>query len=218
MQLFTNYLKQRTSSNITIIKTNTSFFNAMTNDFKQFFPDNNLIREVPSYNIDNYDFRTDILKLKKMRGDYVGLFMLPEQLIAFRKQAISLDFSKNYFGTDLFESAARADKEKKLFEGCIYPDNSASKTFRQYYKKLFANQAQLTFAGNAYAMSLLVAEVLQKKVKSSIQDLLLALKQVQDRPSVLGKFSFKEDSKHGMFFEFPIYIKKITNGIGLIQN
>ena len=100
-------------------------------------------------------------------------------------------------------------------EGCVYPDNEVSSAFRESYRSRFGDEAQLTFAGSAYDMAVLIG-TLQNKGK--LQEPLLfmkSLREVKDFSGVLGKYSFRDELAAGQFFQYEVRIKRITNGRGV---
>lgn len=142
--------------------------------------------------------------------------LFPPALISFLKQARELRFNATFFGTDTCEGAATLSADPKLLDGCIYPDNDASETFRATYRKKFGNEAQLTFAANAYDMAVLVGEVFQSKGKLKAAEFMQALAQVKDRKGVLGTFSYTDTPEAGKFFEYPVRVKRIELGRGVL--
>jgi ABC-type branched-subunit amino acid transport system substrate-binding protein len=174
------------------------------------------VREVATVLPTETDFRPLILKIRSYRDKPVGLFLFPESLIAFLKQARWLGFSASYFGTDLCESAAKLAGDPSLLEGCLYADNEASEAFRSDYRGKYGNEAQLAFAGNAYDMTVLMGEVLQQGRSIKGPGVIDALRKVSRRKGVLGDFSFTSTESTGSFFEYPIHVKRIENGRGVV--
>jgi ABC-type branched-subunit amino acid transport system substrate-binding protein len=156
-----------------------------------------------------------MLKLRSYRDTKVGLMLFAPSLIAFLKQARGLGVTERFFGTDVCEGAATLSEDPKLLDGCIYPDNNATEAFRAAYRKMFGDEAQLTFAANAYDMALLIAEVFQRGDMLKSRDFMRALTKVKDRKGVLGTFSYTETHEGGKFFEYPIRVKRIENGRGM---
>lgn len=174
------------------------------------------VREVATVLPTETDFRALILKIRNYRDKPVGLFLFPDSLIAFLKQARGLGFSASYFGTDLCESAAKLAGDTSLLEGCVYPDNEASEAFRSDYRRKYGNEAQLAFAGSAYDMAVLMGEVLQQGPGIKGPGVIDALRKVSRRKGVLGDFSFTSTESTGSFFEYPIHVKRIENGRGVV--
>ena len=173
------------------------------------------MHELATYNPTNLDFWVDILKLKKISNPQIGLFMFPEQMIAFLRQARELGLKANYFGIDLCETAAMLSNGSGLLDGCLYSDNDVSPEFRAKYRSTFKEETLLTFAGSAYDQSLLIADLLGKAQAFSAENFLSAMSQVSNRPGVLGKFSYQEITGVGKFFEYPIHVKKVVGPRGV---
>jgi ABC-type branched-subunit amino acid transport system substrate-binding protein len=161
------------------------------------------------------DFRAIISRLKSVKAARIGVFLFADQLVTFMRQAREGGLTAQIFGCDLCETAAKSDGAQKYLEGCIYPDNDVSAEFRRQYRVRYGNESQLTFAGAAYDMSTLLAEYLGQNPKGSSEQLLQALSQVRNRQGVLGSFSFKDEAAVGKFFEYPVAIKKISEGAGV---
>jgi ABC-type branched-subunit amino acid transport system substrate-binding protein len=162
------------------------------------------------------DFRSIISKLKALKPERVGVFLLPDQLVTFMRQARASGVTAEIFGSDVCETAAGIEGARQLLEGCIYPDNEVSPEFRSTYQARFHNQSQLTFAGVAYDMSTLLASYLGSNPNATSAEILSALSQVRSRSGILGTFSFKDDPKFGRFFEYPVAVKTIRNGVGAV--
>ena len=160
------------------------------------------------------DFRSIISKLKALKPERVGVFLLPDQLVTFMRQARASGVTAEIFGSDVCESAADIEGARQLLEGCIYPDNEVSREFRSAYQARYRNQSQLTFAGVAYDMSTLIASYVGSHPKATSADILGALSQVRARQGVLGTFSFRDDPEFGRFFEYPVVVKAIRDGVG----
>jgi len=102
------------------------FLQAMSRSLSEAVGRQHAVREVATVLPTETDFRALILKIRAYKDRPVGLFLFPESLIAFLKQARGLGFSASYFGTDLCESAAKLAGDTSLLEGCVYADNEAS--------------------------------------------------------------------------------------------
>lgn len=211
MKALANYLEKTEESELQVLQTEASFFNSMVKGFKLALLKSSKDLSVSNYNPSDTDFRTIILKLKIKKPKYVGLFLLPNQLVAFMKQAKTLGLKTSYFGTDLFETAASIANDNELFKGCLYPDNQVTNDFHLRYKAKFKNDAQLTIAGNAYEITILLGELLQSFDKYNNNDFLNSLYKVKNRPSVLGSFSYHNQVEFGQYFKFPVFIKSIGN-------
>lgn len=211
MQALADYLISKGENDFFLVRTESPFFNAMSSSFKNAVGSRGTINEFSAFNPDQTDFRAVLLRLKSKLQGSIGLFLSPDQLIEFMKQAKELHITGKYFGTDLFETSAGIVPETHYFENCLYPDNNVSDLFRLQYRKKFGNEAQLTFAGSAYDMAMLLTEVLGKSDNGVIDN----LNTIKDRSGVLGKFSMVQSRQFGKFFKYPVVVKGISNGIGV---
>ena len=215
MQALANYLKSEGLKELPVVVGEHAFFRAMTNSLVKGFGADQMVREIANPAPDEVDFRGVILKLRNFRNTRVGLMLFAPSLIAFLKQARGSGLTESFFGTDVCEGAATLSEDPSLLDGCIYPDNDASETFRAKYRKMFGDEAHLAFAANAYDMALLVGEVFQRSDKVKAGEFMLALMHVKDRKGELGTFSYTETNDGGKFFEYPIHVKRIKSRRGV---
>jgi ABC-type branched-subunit amino acid transport system substrate-binding protein len=162
------------------------------------------------------DFRALIVKLKSLKPQRVGVFLFAEQLPTFMRQARESNANFEIFGAAVCETAATIDGAQKYLEGCVYPDNQVSEAFRERYRSRYHNEMQLTFAGAAYDMSTLLADYILSHPSASSSEMLTTLESVRERKGALGAFSFKDDPNFGKYYEYPIVMKKIINGVGTV--
>lgn len=161
------------------------------------------------------DFRAVLTRLRSLRPERVGVFLLPHQIASFLKQANESGLSFETYGTDFFESAVPLMANRKLLQGAAYPDNFPSEVFRIKYRKHFGNEDQLTFAAAAYEMTLLTARLLNKDIDYSGEKILETFKKSDPvLESVMGPFRFVSEQRHGQYFRFPIVIKAIDGDHG----
>lgn len=198
-----------------IVRMESPFYSAMADSFSKKVGTRGVIEEVAAHNPSETDFRTTVSKLKVLENNPVGIFLSPDQLIQFVKQSKELQIERLYFGTDLFETAASISADKTMFEGCLYPDNNVSLAFRQDYLKAYGNEAQLTFAGSGFDMTVLLGEILSTQGEFDLKNLMKSLKEVKNKPGVLGTFSFVSDGNFGMFYKYPMLVKSITHSKGV---
>lgn len=212
------FLQHQSDGGVFIVQTESSFFAAMVAGLKKAIGKKKKIVPRAVVNPDDTDFRPLIAQLKPFEGGLMGLFLWPDQLVAFLRQAKEMHFKARYFGTDLCETAALIATDPTLVEGCIYPDNNVTPEFRKRYAEKFGNEAHLTFAGIAYDMTVVAGEILAKNPDITSDKLLEALAAVQFRPGVAGTFSFRDESTYGKFFEYVIRTKRIQNRIGVLNS
>ena len=98
----------------------------------------------------------------------------------------------------------------------MYPDNEVSPEFRKKYIDRFGNESQIAFAGNAHDITVLFAQLLEKQNKYNTSSFIESLNSVKKQNGVLGEFSFKKDDTTGMYFDFPIFVKEISESHGKV--
>lgn len=216
MDAFVEHITYKNIKELAYIKSEYSFFNIMTNDLKNSLGKEYKIKEFGSYNPSDLDFRSSIIKMKNETTGPIGLYLLPNQILTFLKQAKELKLNRSYYGIDLFETAAMISKNPDLVEGAIYPDNNVSEVFRSIYSKKFNNESQLTFAGASYDMINVINSIIKNKGIISKDQFLRGIESVSKEKGVLGEFSFKNTKEKGKFFEYPIHIKQINNSRGVL--
>jgi ABC-type branched-subunit amino acid transport system substrate-binding protein len=155
------------------------------------------------------EFRSIISKLKGLNAERLGVFLLPDQLATFMRQARENGITAEIFGSDICETAAEIAGVRRYVYGCAYPDNQVTSQFRTDYRSRFNNESQITFAGAAYDMALVLAEHFKAHPESKHGDIVTALSTIQGRSGVLGTFSYRDDPAFGRFFEYPVVVKRI---------
>lgn len=158
------------------------------------------------------EFRSIISKLKALKVDRIGVFLLPDQLATFMRQARESGITAEIFGSDICETAAEIEGARQYLQGCAYPDNQVTPQFRAAYRARFNNESQITFAGAAYDMAMVLATHFKAHPESKHADILAALSAIQGRAGVLGTISFRDDPAFGRFFEYPVVVKRIGGG------
>ncbi len=218
MQVLASFLKSENVQEFPIIQTNYSFFQAMVASFRKGLGKTGTVRDIATYNPAETDFRVAIMRLKQFEHQRIGLFMFPEQLIAFLRQARELGLKASYFGIDLCETAATLAGSNGLLDGCVYSDNNVTNEFRMRYRHEFGDETLLTFAGSAYDITILVGEMSGKSHAFSSIDFMTQLEKIAGRMGVLGSFSYKNTDAAGKFFEYPIRVKRVEGARGVSLN
>jgi branched-chain amino acid transport system substrate-binding protein len=216
MQALATYMKRDGTRDFAVVDGEHFFLKAMTDSLRKGLGSDSKLSQIASVTPDETDFRSVIPKLRNYQSAKVGIILFSNSLVAFLQQARRMRFSSPFFGTDTCEGAATLVKDPALLDGCIYPDNNASQSFQDSYHKKFGDKAHITFAANAYDMAVLVGEVFTRMGKLKAAEFVQALGKVQSREGVLGAFSYKETPEHGKFFEYPVYVKRMTQGQGVV--
>jgi len=95
-------------------------------------------------------------------------------------------------------------------EGEVLVYHQVSDEFRQRYNKRFGNDIYVVYACNAYEFALLVGRLFGEGKSYTAAQIMTKLKNVQLQESFLGRYSFRNDSAGGQFYDFPIYLMRIV--------
>lgn len=214
MLALATYMKRDGTRDFAVVDGEHFFLKAMTDSLRKGLGSDSTLLQIATVTPDEADFRSVIPKLRNYQNAKVGILLFPNSLMAFLQQARRMRFDGAFFGTDTCESAATLAKDPALVDGCIYPDNNATQSFQDSYRKKFGDRVHITFAANAYDMAVLVGEVFTREGKLKATEFVQALGKVQNRKGALGTFSLKDTADHGKFFEYPVYVKRMTQGRG----
>jgi len=188
-----------------IIRSEDPFLDAMEKAFSSLIDDPSNLTSISVSPSEN-DFRSIVLKLKRLEVDAVGVYLLPGQIASFYKQASNIGFTPKSFGTDIFESETEIKEARGAMEGAIFATLDVPTVFREAYKLRFGNTLQLPFAFNAYR----VAELIQASVsKDSGMPL---IERLERNAEDMKGISFSKTEAFGKYLEFKTILKIIKNG------
>ena len=130
-----DYLASKNFNDIAIVKSEISFFDILVNGLS-----NNLSEDQKLTIVDNYlpgqlDFRSTITKLKKENFDALGVYLGPDQVSQFFKQASEQDLKLQFFGATPFQSNKVIRDAKGAMQGAYFAHNYVSEDFREKYRQ-----------------------------------------------------------------------------------
>lgn len=189
---------------ISIIKTEDAFLNAYANALTNA----NESITVNSVSPDIKDFRSIIAKMKTSKPDVLGVFMLPGQVSSFYRQMKELDLQISTFGTDIFDSKNEVRDSNGTMDGAFFVNIGVDPAFKVEYEKE-KNLTQIAYAYNAYTVMLSLGEKFKGAENKSLgtTEIIQRLKNNKD-----GSYIYKEDPSGDKYYQFPLIIKRITNG------
>jgi ABC-type branched-subunit amino acid transport system substrate-binding protein len=218
------YMRTKGYTQYGIVATENAFFNSLVEAFKTNLRSDESIVFLEKLSPDATTFKSTITKLKNASAGSgihaLGVYTFAGQGIQFLREASEQDLKLPLFASDSFESEDMvADSEGKM-EGLVYPNNSVNDEFRKRYESRYGNVNQITFAGSAYDLAILIGEIASKTPGKITSDTIQAeLEKPIERSGVLGQFRFRNVPEVGKYFEFPIVIKKISgNKIGIVSS
>lgn len=187
------YLRSKDMKNIGIIKTNIAFLNGIAISLEEQARENESVVVVESIDsFDERDFRTIIVKLKNsdIEVDALGVFMINGQISQFFLQADQLGLDIPTFGTDFFESTKEISDARGTMEGTVYPSYLVSEEFRERYIEQHGNDAQISYAANAYDfVGILMNNKIDYTNKESIG---LSFSKISSFGGVGGTYTYEE--------------------------
>ncbi len=209
------YLRKRDVKEFSVVDVENSYLRSMKKGLERNLIEGESLVEVGSVNPSDLDFRNLILKSKLKNIKALGLFLMPEQMVIFMKQAKENRFSPNIFSTNMTESAILLPNSEGL-EGSIYPYHSLKESFVLIYKERYMQDSQLPFGGSAYDMVSILANGIKSEMKRDNETLMSIFQNVKEQEGVLGNFSYVQDQEGGKYFKYPIVVKQVINGIAVV--
>lgn len=208
------FLRGRNERSFVVINTELSFLNSMIAAFRKNLLSDEALEIASTVNPSETNFRALISKLKSKGQTSIGLFMLPEQISAFYKQAAQQRFEFTAYGTDFFETAVHL-LPRGTMDRAVYPYNEVQSDFRNRYQKEFGGDAQITFAGNGYDMAMTFARSIREAGTLTAEGIMDKLREVKDAKGTLGTFSFVDSASFGKYYEYSVVVNKIVGERGV---
>ena len=158
-----------------------------------------------SINPDATDLRSEILKIKAARPDFLMLFILPSQVQSIAREMALLKFKPYILGADTFSDGSIVSASNGLFAGAPYVDMLIPAGFRKDYQEKYQNTSNLSFAYNTYRFARMVAALFPSGGKISSDTVLKKLRSYQGAgESPEANISFQDSPENGQYFQFPI--------------
>ena len=158
------------------------------------------------------DFKTAILQLKNEKVDGTALFLFPNSVAIFAKQARSLGYNADLFGPDTFEdkSLIKASNNALVGSWLINGDIGSEKFTEEFSNKF--NETPGPTACNAYDAIMLISNGVTA-FNDDNQKIAQNLSQIKNYHGACGEYSSTGDNR----FSLPTVVKKVTeSGFELI--
>lgn len=188
---------------IGLVHTIDPFLIAMVDGIKKYLSKDQSVTIYESYNPDNFDFKTSLLKLTKTaeKPDILGVFLFSGQVQTFYRQMHAYKLNLPTFGTDFFESRNEIKLANGTMHGAVYANIIVQDVFYKKYVDKYKIDNQIAYAYNAYQMAKLLLSIEDYKNAESI---LASLRGVKSK-----EYIYNSNEEAGSYFKFPIVIKKI---------
>ncbi len=159
------------------------------------------------------DFRTQILKLKKKKLDYLLVLLLPGSHRAFLKQSMELGYKVPMIGVEEFAVPEENAGLEKHIEDTLVVAPYVTDEFRLRYKKSFGTDLGIEYGVEYYDfLSLLYNTILRQYTKPSNEKLVEEMRLTGEKTGVSGNYVLKKTETGAVYFSFPIAIYKVYRG------
>lgn len=202
-----NYLRNKDIellTNMGIITVEDAYQNSLMKAIESELKADEKVTTIAKVNPDDTDIYSVVTKLKRKQFSIVGVYLFPDQVIQFYKIAREQNLKFKSFGSDIFDNEELIKSSMPLINNSVFPTIDVPKSFRDKYLAKYKNSIQVPFAYNAYIMAKIVAGV---DVKSGN-----IIEQLKNIPSILkDNVKFSSNNEGGMYYDFPITIKKVID-------
>jgi branched-chain amino acid transport system substrate-binding protein len=200
------HLRSKSVRSIGVIKTDDPFFDAMLAQIQLRLQPGETLKVVASCLPDDADFRSHIIKLRKSAFDAVGVYLLPGQVSSFFKQARGAGLKARFFGTDIFESRTEVEQAGEAMQGAVYPNLQVPSDFVQRYVERFGNNAQISYAYDAYELARYTASLFPQSESPPSREMIVK------RYTALGDhhaFSVQKSTEGVTYFKYPLIMRQV---------
>jgi ABC-type branched-subunit amino acid transport system substrate-binding protein len=210
-------LQSRRYKKIAMVTTQITYFETLTKSLKENLSPDQELNIIGAFQPSDNDFKTTIAKLKTIKADALGIYLLNGQVSLFYKQLEEQKLRLPTFGTDIFESTTEIANSLPGIEGAFYAHNTVSADFKARYISTFASDAHLPTAARGYDFANLVANLVGSTAPTTSDEILRRIEQTGARHGASGEFEFANSPEYGRYFKFPVVIKEIKNGVTVAQ-
>lgn len=203
-------LHSRGYKKIGIVKMEDSYINACIDGLKANLTEDQKIEIISTILPGEVDMKIHALQAVKSDVEIVGVYLYPGQISSFYKALSSYLYKKPTFGTDIFESKTEISLSGPAINNAIYPNFKLPDYFYKEYTDSFKNDAEISYAYNAYAWAVITAYIVNAGDKKlTAKELVSAYRAISSKETDLN-FKYKETEDGDHFYEFPIVVKEIS--------
>ncbi len=168
-----------------------------------------------NYQPDSTDFRTQLIKIKKVKPNGIFLAGQIKDSAMVIKQASELGIKTQFFSTIGVEGKELIEIAGPAAEDIIYTspffdvksNETVVKNFIDKFKQKYKKEPTYVFAANAYD-ALMILNLIIKKCGDNTDCIKNELYKIRDYPGVSGKTTFDEYGE----VDKPLMIKTVKNG------
>lgn len=214
LKVQTQYLAEQGYKKIGLMLVEDPYLEEMYQALKRNLLPKQSLNIVDSFQVDNFDFRTSIAKIRHGDYDVIGVFLFEGQIQQYYRQAREQQINLPTFGTNFFDSLSIINSAKGQMDGAVFANNFPKAEFVERYQQQFKNSSQIGFAALAYEFAILTGELFDNhSFELSPKEIISRFTTVKKRAGyAAGPYTFKDTPDAGKYFEFPVVIKEIQGG------
>ena len=208
------HLKVKGYKHVGIVISQNSYLQGLLDGLKENLASDQHITIIDTFNLSDMDFRSAVVKAKSGSFDALGVFLISGQVSTFYRQLKQQQVNTPTFGTDFFESPVEIKSAGGAMEGAVYPHLGISTQFEAQYKERYKNDYHIAYAGNSYDLAVMLGTLFNSVSSGLSSDKILEILK-SDKSSlvgVTGATRFRHSSDGDSYFEFPIQLKRVSNG------
>jgi ABC-type branched-subunit amino acid transport system substrate-binding protein len=206
-------LRSRGVKNLGVVRNSNQFMDTVTRGVI----DNAKNGEVVSKEIDaipgSVDFRTQILKLKKKKLDYLLVLLLPGSHRAFLKQSMELGYKLAMIGVEEFAVTEENAGLENYIEDTLVVAPYVTEEFRTRYNNKFGSDLGIEYGVEYYDFLSLVTEIIPGTDKRFSNEYFIEqMHFAGEKTGISGKYSLKRTDTGATYYSFPIALYKVKGG------
>jgi branched-chain amino acid transport system substrate-binding protein len=169
---------------------------------------------VDTYTADTNDFKSVVTKLKSRRYDSLGVFLLPDQIPTYYRQAFALGYTTRTFGAAIHDSQDLITRSGPGAEGAMIVVHDVTDEFRRSWLSAFGNDSRIGNGATAYDTLLLIADLFGDGLSHGLspREIVTRFASATGRNGASGHFVYAETPDAGKHFDFPLSLRTIKAG------
>lgn len=205
-------LRKQGKSKIGIVKNQNQFMNTFVNAIirtKNAHEKVEVVLDVPPETV---DLRTNVLSLKSIKIDALGVYFLPSSHHGFLSALRTSNTTFPLFGVEEFLERDNNKGFESLIDGTLVIAPGAIDSYRTNFENKYGQSAGFYYTPAFYDFLMLLKDTVANKSSLRGIELVRAMHFSGERSGVSGKYSVKV-SKDGVYsYSFPIFVYKLSGG------
>jgi len=158
---------------------------------------------------DETNFKSLVAKLKPKRFDVLAVFLVGSQATLFYREMNQLNFHPKTIGTDFFDSVKVVNDARGTMNGAIFGAPFVDDAFVSRYVKQYGNDAQVSWAANAYEFAILCARLLGNETSKLSPEVIVARFRAADQTQGRAANYKYNESSEGSDIDFRVVMREV---------